>query len=41
MKRRSFLKLAGYAWTSGLIGNNLSVAGQRNTQSSGNNNFLD
>jgi len=41
MKRRSFLKLAGCAWTSGLIGNNLSAAGQPGKQTSRNDIFLD
>lgn len=41
MKRRSFLKLAGCAWTSGLIESNLSFAGQPGRQVSGNSVFLD
>jgi len=41
MKRRSFLKLAGCAWSSGLIGSNLSLAGQRGAQASGDSIFLD
>jgi len=41
MKRRSFLKLAGCAWTSGLIGGNLSLAGQRGARASDDSIFLD
>ena len=40
MKRRSFLKLAGCAWTSGLIGNNVSMAGRHGMQASGDGIFL-
>jgi gamma-glutamyltranspeptidase/glutathione hydrolase len=41
MKRRSFLKLAGCAWTSGLIGSSLSLAGQSTPQIPSNSIFLD
>jgi gamma-glutamyltranspeptidase/glutathione hydrolase len=41
MKRRSFLKLAGCAWTSGLIGGSLSTAGQSAAQASSDGIFLD
>jgi gamma-glutamyltranspeptidase/glutathione hydrolase len=41
MKRRSFLKLAGYAWTSGLIGGSLSTAGQSASQAPSDGIFLD
>jgi gamma-glutamyltranspeptidase/glutathione hydrolase len=41
MKRRSFLKLAGCTWTSGLIGSNLSMAGQPAWRESDDGIFLD
>ena len=41
MKRRSFLKLAGCAWTSGLTGSGLSMAGQHDTKTSNDRTFID
>ncbi|MHC4324545.1 MAG: gamma-glutamyltransferase, partial [Planctomycetota bacterium] len=41
MKRRSFLKLAGCVWTSGLVGGGVSIAGQGGSQASGSSIFLD